>query len=117
MKNNYFNGEHIRLEEILHARENRSLRQQEMMKLYDYPLICMTLNIAGPVKRFPMADRTLAEGIKIIRAALTGRGIPVIDYRCCMEYTVCEAYLSLAAPADEIEKICVGSGDNFPLGR
>ncbi|MDD2234863.1 MAG: triphosphoribosyl-dephospho-CoA synthase CitG [Desulfitobacteriaceae bacterium] len=117
MKNNYFNGEHIRLEEILHARENRSLRQQEMLKLYDYPLICMTLNIAGPVKRFPMADRTLAEGIKIIRASLTSRGIPVIDFRSCMEKTGCEAYFSLAAPADEIKKIMVGIEDNFPLGR
>lgn len=117
MKNNYFNGEHIELQEILYARENRLLRQQEMLNLYDYPLICLTLNIAGPVKRFFMADKTLAEGIEMILASLTAERIPVIDCRTYMEKTGCEAYFSVDAPADEVKRIMVRIEDNFCLGR
>ncbi|MGE5678466.1 MAG: citrate lyase holo-[acyl-carrier protein] synthase, partial [Pseudomonadota bacterium] len=63
MKTDFFEGEPVELQEILHARENRALRQQELLNLYGQPLICLTLNIAGPVKRFPLADKTLAEGM------------------------------------------------------
>ena len=45
---------HVTLEEMLAARERRVLRQQELTARYGLPMICFTMNIAGPVKNSPL---------------------------------------------------------------
>ena len=41
----------VTLEEILRTREERVIRQQEFLSQYNCPLICFTMNIAGPVSK------------------------------------------------------------------
>ena len=40
--------------EILEAREQRALRQQELLRESSLPLVCFTLNIPGPEKDGPL---------------------------------------------------------------
>ena len=45
---------HVTLAEMLDARERRIFRQQELLTRYRLPMICFTMNIAGPVKNDPL---------------------------------------------------------------
>lgn len=40
----------VTLAEILQSREDRVRKQQELLQEYSCPLICFTMNIAGPIK-------------------------------------------------------------------
>lgn len=68
-------GEHVRLGQMLEAREWRASRQCAFIERHCAPLICLTLNIAGPVKRFPLADRTFACAKRLITQQLGASGI------------------------------------------
>ncbi len=69
------------LQEILWQRENTAKRQAAYLKEYGGMLICLTLNIAGPVKRFPLADRGFREGCARVEAMLKAYNLPVY-HRC-----------------------------------
>ena len=44
----------VTLYDILNARETRVLRQQSLLTEHRLPLLCFTMNIAGPVKTTPL---------------------------------------------------------------
>lgn len=46
----------ITLQEVLDAREARAAAQKQMLDRYQRPLLCLTMNIAGPVKRWGTVD-------------------------------------------------------------
>ena len=50
-----YTGEEASLPELLDRREERSLRQQEILAEGRGSLVSFTLNIPGPVKCFPLA--------------------------------------------------------------
>ena len=58
--------EEVSLQEILLARETRAEKQKELQKKYSCPLICFTMNIAGPVKTSPLICRGFDEGISLL---------------------------------------------------
>ena len=47
------NDNSVALLEMLNAREMRSVLQKQLLQQYRKPLICLTLNIPGPVKLLP----------------------------------------------------------------
>ena len=54
MNLNYWSGgSPVSMGEILDARESRAAIQKEMLKRNPGCLVCLTLNIPGPVKTFP----------------------------------------------------------------
>ena len=56
----------ISLQQILDVREARALAQRRLLAEYRRPLLCFTMNIAGPVKRYPLSDlafRTAEEAL------------------------------------------------------
>ncbi len=117
MIRDYFNGESVELHEILKARDKRQERQQKMLSSYGNILICLTLNIAGPVKYFPMAEKTIKEGIESIKASLACERIPVMDHKLYLEKTGCEAYFSVDGHPEKVKRLMVRIEDTFPLGR
>ena len=54
-------GKHIELPQMLSARENRVQKQNQLLQQYQMTLISFTLNIAGPIKVFPLAIKTYEE--------------------------------------------------------
>ena len=52
----------VSLLEMLDARERRVQHQQALLAQYHKPLICFTMNIAGPVKDSPLIRRGYARG-------------------------------------------------------
>ena len=59
----------VSLIQMLDARERRVWHQQELLGAYGKPLVCFTMNIAGPVKDSPLIRRGFA-GAAIAGAAV-----------------------------------------------
>ena len=57
------------LEQILSARENRSVRQQQLLQEFNGTLICFTMNIAGPIKLTPAISRAFSYGCRQVAEA------------------------------------------------
>ena len=57
----------VSLLDMLDARERRVHHQQELLERYYKPLICFTMNIAGPIKDSPLIRRGFARGQQLLR--------------------------------------------------
>lgn len=57
----------VSLLDMLDARERRVHHQQELLERYHKPLICFTMNIAGPIKDSPLIRRGFARGQQLLR--------------------------------------------------
>ena len=72
---------------MLAARDARRDQQAALLKKYASPLICFTLNIAGPEKRDALIDRAFADGVQRIEDQLRLRGVPVLDVQKKVAFT------------------------------
>ena len=59
----------ITLPEMLDARERRALRQKQLLARYSMPMVCFTMNIAGPVKN----SRLIRKGFEAGKLYLSER--------------------------------------------
>ena len=102
----------ITLEQILQAREERAQLQKQLLAEHGCPLVCFTMNIAGPVKTSPLIEWGFRFGLDALTAELPVR-------HCLTRFlpTGCEAYLSVELPADQAKSICVAIEEATPLGR
>ena len=67
----------VTLPEMLDAREARAYRQKKMLEKYECPMICFSMNIAGPVKTSALIKRAFIEGCKQIEKSLKYAGLQV----------------------------------------
>ena len=98
----------VRLLDILNAREARARRQQALLSRYQKPLICFTMNIAGPVKVTPAVRGGFLKGGVLLLTRLAEEHCPD---------TGCEGYYVVDAPADRLKAITCAIEENLPLGR
>ena len=105
----------VSLQEILAAREDRVRRQQRLLREYSLPLVCFTMNIAGPVKVSPLICRGFREGVRLLEERLPRQQV----LHCSIEEknTGCEAMLAVDMPAEEIKEMCTAIEETHPLGR
>jgi len=99
----------------LDAREERALRQKEMIKKHGLPLISFTMNIAGPVKTSPLIERAFFEGAKQINS-IVGRYFVAEKFE---SHTKCGPFLIYSVKCDESElkSKLVEIEDTHPIGR
>lgn len=105
----------VTLIEILEAREKRVSRQRELLEKYSRPLICFTMNIAGPIKVTPLIERAFSEGLGILESKVPHEKVLLSENAVLP--TGCEAFLSVDMDAKELKKICVEIEEEIPLGR
>jgi holo-ACP synthase/triphosphoribosyl-dephospho-CoA synthase len=103
----------ITLAEILQAREDRAQCQNTLLAQFACPLICFTMNIAGPVKTSPLIEWGFRRGLDALQKALP----TVLNQEVRYLPTGCEAYLSVQMPAQKLKEICVQIEEATPLGR
>ena len=82
----------VSLNEILISKEERVKTQRSLLCEYKKPLICFTMNIAGPVKNSPLIERTFGIGTecilskippeKILKKIGDDADIIIIDFHC-----------------------------------
>ena len=105
----------VTLSEILNAREKRVQMQRTLLSSYNTPLICFSMNIAGPVKTSPEIERAFFEGKRLLDCALCN---------FCVKHTFtdvsptgCQAMYCVDADAAELKRICVEIETASRLGR
>ena len=107
----------VSLEDVLRAREERVMHQQDMLKRHHRPLVCFTMNIAGPVKvneetayAFRVGSVRLLEGLKTM-------GFDVLEKQDISTAAGYGIILSVNAPSGAVKKLCVSLEELDPLGR
>lgn len=107
----------VSLPDMLNAREIRAAAQQQLLRQYRSPLICLTLNIPGPVKVFPGVAQAFQIGCQRIEAALSGQAFTILKTVTIKEHTGYEAFYCVDGDANEIKKRMIRLEDLDPLGR
>ena len=107
----------VTLMEILQAREDRVRRQEELLTQYQKPLICFTMNIAGPVKTDPQIERGFREGCRALEQQLLRCRLPVLHREQTVAATGCEAFYAVDAPAEQLKALTVELEEGTALGR
>ena len=107
----------VTLPQMLDARERRAAAQQELIRAHGLPLICFTMNIAGPVKDTPPIRRGFEEGCRLLEETLRQNRIAVPEQHKVREATGCEAFYVVRENAQAVKAICARIEDSCPLGR
>ena len=105
----------VSLFDILQAREARARQQQALLEEYRVPLLCFTMNIAGPVKTTPLIRRGFEAGLALLDSRLPHEQL---HYRKNQALpTGCEAVFAVDMPAQALKQLCADIEENHPLGR
>ena len=105
----------VSLQDILNAREARVRKQQTLLSEHRAPLLCFTMNIAGPVKTSALIERGFRTGLALLDSQFPKE---IIHHReVCVLATGCEAVYAPAMPPEEIKDLCMSIEENHPLGR
>lgn len=107
----------VSLLDMLDARERRVHHQQELLERYHKPLICFTMNIAGPIKDSPLIRRGFARGQQLLRQQFFRAKLSPLHTDVHCEATGCEAFYVLDADPITIKKFTTDIEDATPLGR
>lgn len=107
----------ITLIEMLDARERRVCRQQRLLERYQRPLICFTMNIAGPVKNSPLIRRGFLLGKQLLQARIRAENLRQLHDEEHNEATGNEAYFVLDAAPLKLKRITADIEDGSALGR
>jgi len=107
----------VTMREILDAREHRVQRQKTLLAGREHPLICFTMNIAGPEKNSDRITWGFLLGVRLLKEALTRANIQTLHFEQHLETTGCEAYWVSDARPEILKRITTGIEDGLPVGR
>ena len=100
------------LEKILAAREARAQKQSQLLQQYRMPLVCFTMNIAGPVKN----SELITAGFRLGQKMLNDRFVPEYEEEN-IATTGCEYFYVVEGDAKAIKQQTCQIEDSFPMGR
>ena len=100
----------VSLQEMLEEREKRAQYQRQLIAKYSInghdksgygpTLLCLTLNIPGPYKIFPLARRSFMEEQRITRLMLEAEGLELLHEEATDNSTGCAGYMVVRAPPE-----------------
>lgn len=105
----------ITLTELLDAREERARTQTQILREHSCPLICFTMNIAGPVKTSPTVIRAFRYGLDALDRAL--KDYPVLLRNVKYPKSGPEAFFSVKCDPQTLKNICVEIEEACRMGR
>lgn len=114
---NWILGHSVDLPEMLAGRERRAATQRRLLDIYQKTLVCFTLNIAGPVKVFPLAEEAFAIGRRRIGKAFKSRQMGVSEAQVLFYPYGPEAYWVVDADSLAVKRVLTEVEENSPLGR
>ncbi len=107
----------VTLPDMLDARERRAGIQSEMLARHASPLICFTMNIAGPIKNSPLILRAFRIGMQELELSLKRCRITILEKYEINEATGNEVFYAASAPARMLKQLCCELEDADELGR
>lgn len=103
----------VSLSQILAARERRVQRQKQLLAEFGKPVVCFTMNIAGPEKY----SKAIALGFRIGCRRLETAGLPMLRSFREELHTGCEGYYVCDADPKAVKAITCKIEEADPLGR
>ena len=110
-------NESVALEDMLRARDRRRTLQEELLQKYKFNLVSYTLNIAGPCKRYRLADRCFHEGRRMIERQFARNRLNPIRHIFTDEKTGLEMIWVVDADPIRLKTILTAIEEYHPLGR
>lgn len=108
----------VTVKDMMEARDAHALRQTELIKEYESPIISFTLNIPGPFKRSLDYDWVFFEGIREIEDRLNKNNIKIIYKKRYMEKWGNQCLFITDISDDmSLKKITSSIEDSSRLGR
>lgn len=104
----------VTLREVLEARDARAALQKELLAVCQKPVLCVTMNIPGPVKRSRLIDFAFEERTGTLRLSLMKALRPV---RRTDRPTGLELICVCGLPAEVMKEIAIRFEDQLPVGR
>ena len=104
----------ITLQEVLDARENRASSQKRLLAQYGKPLLGLTMNIAGPIKRSALGDFLFQQTLWELWERVGG---DIVHEERLDAATGLEAILVCGLPAEEVKALAVELETARPAGR
>ena len=98
--------------DILSARDRRAQTQKRLLEAFGKPLVCFTMNIAGPVK---YSDGIL-RGYTLGKRLLNTR-VAALHFEESLSPTGCEGFFVVDLDATALKKLCVAIEDSQPVCR
>ena len=105
------------LPEVLENRENRVERQRKLLREYSHTLVCLTMNIPGPIKNNPLIASGYRLGRRQLLDVFQSCGIGVLHREEISEVTGCEGFFIVNAPAEKVKKLTVQLEESGSFGR
>lgn len=100
--------------EMAERREKRAAEQQDMLARCGLPLVCINMNIAGPVKRGALIDWAFFRALNAAANSFKGK---IRGFAFTNEKTGIEAMLAVDAAAESLKKQAESIEKDFPEGR
>lgn len=91
--------------------------QRETIKIYRQPLVCLTCNMPGAVKRNAFSAQVFEAGVNILTFVLCQYAYPVLWHRLYDPITGPEGYWCVQAEEKALKRICVEIEEGHALGR
>ncbi len=107
----------VTLMEMLEARERRVSRQQKLLAQYQTPVICFTMNIAGPIKNSPLIRNGFELGKRYLTEQLNSLHIRCVHSEETQEPTGNEGFYLIDADPLFIKEITCSIEDGSAVGR
>ena len=107
----------VTLEDMLLAREERVIRQQQILQYDTSPLVCFTLNIPGPRKTSKKYEEMYETGIVWIQSILDESGISYVFRTDIRRKTGYEYYVSVKEEDRRVKELMCRLEDGSQLGR
>lgn len=107
----------ITIEELLNARELRTIKQKELINTYKTPLVSFMVNYPSKYKDTPLTRKLHNEGKKILLQELESKNIPIIHNETFYKVTGTETFINVDIEHMELKKMLVIIENNHPLGR
>lgn len=110
-------GQEVSLEQLLEARENRAILQQQCVEQYGESLVSLTLLAVGGVKKNALLDEVFAKALENLTALFTQLGVTVTAQFIRPLETGHEALFVLPIEATLLKQAVMQLEDSSPLAR
>lgn len=110
-------GNPVSLENLLHAREQRSVKQQQLLVQYRQALLCVTLTAMGAVKKNPLLDYVFEKACLNLTALFTQFDVFPTYQEIHSPESGHEAYFVLNIDPILLKRACIELEDSQLLAR
>lgn len=105
----------VTLQQVLQCREDRVRLQERLREEYGKSVVCVTMNIAGPVKTSPIIERAFFLCLNMLERQLPVQA--VLHREVYTKDTGCEAAYAVDMAPETLKEICVEIEEESPMGR